>query len=237
MSRTHFANARTANARTATALASAVALGSLLAPELAHAEAPLANEVTATEPALSASEGRDSPTLFDSKPSHNAYNIYFAPSFGATTLNHHLAADIGIRGAYLLDEHWGVGLAAHAMGWDGRDGPNPTLDDRRQIGAAYGGLLLEYRLFPRSVVHGLFDATVGGGVVCTDDGRDDEECQGRRGFMMLESTSNVEVSLTHYLRVSVGAGYRLAFAPEHDGISGDELGGYVVRSNVALGWF
>jgi hypothetical protein len=222
------------------ALFVSIALGTSLSSALALAEAPVAAEATETNAVESApvGAGRDSsPTLFGGEPKHNPFNIYFAPSFGATTLNHHLAADIGVRGAYLLDEHWGIGLAAHAMGWDGRDGPNPTLDDSRKIGAAYGGLLLEYRLFPDSVVHGLFDATVGGGVVCTDDGRDDEECEGRRGFMMLESTSNVEVNLTHYLRISAGAGYRFAFASEHDGVSGGDLGGWVVRSSVALGWF
>jgi hypothetical protein len=209
-------------------------LGLCLAPA-AFAEEPLPSELSSAPAA--ATSVNDSPTLFDSTPSHNPFNIYFAPSLGATTLNHHLAADVGVRGVYLLDEHWGVGLAAHAMGWDGKDGPNPTLDDRREIGAAYGGLLVEYRLFPEYVVHGLFDATLGGGVVCTDDGRDDESCQGRRGFMMLETTSNVEVNLTHYLRLSAGAGYRFAVASEHDGVSGGDLGGFVVRSSIALGWF
>lgn len=221
------------------ALFSSLALGISLSSAAARAEAPPANEgvEVQTASASNPSNARDSgPALFG-EPRHNPFNIYFAPSIGATTLNHHLAADVGIRGAYLLDEHWGIGLAAHAMGWDGREGPNPRLEEGRQIGAAYGGLLLEYRLFPESVVHGLFDTTIGGGVVCTDDGRDDEECQGRRGFMMLESTSNVEVNVTHYLRLSVGAGYRFAFASEHDGISGGDLGGYVVRSNLALGWF
>jgi hypothetical protein len=186
------------------------------------------------------------PTLFAAHPHHRVhFGGYAAPSFGVTSLNDHTAFDIGARGAFIMNDRFGVGLAGYAMGWDGPSGDNPQLNKQHALAGGYGGLLLEYRVLPWFPIHGLIDTTFGGGFVCTSSHRvesdyDDHsrrECDEGRGFGMILPTASVEVNLTRFMRLSTGAGYRFAFARDRDGISGRDLSGWTARTNLQFGWF
>jgi hypothetical protein len=175
-------------------------------------------------------------TLFGGKSFGFRHHMYIAPAFGATSLNGHAAYNFGLRAAYLLNDNFSLGLAAYGMGWDGSNGDNRSLNDNRQLTGGYGGLLVEYRLLPQYVVHGVFDTTIGGGGICTRSTRDDD-CEASRGFGFVEPMANLELNVTDYMRVTLGGGYRFAFASERDGISGSDLSGFVGRTNIELGWF
>ena len=74
-----------------------------------------------------------------------------------------------------------------------------------------------------------------GGAICTRTS--DDECEEGRGFGFVEPTANLELNVTDYMRVTLGGGYRFAFASERDGISGSDLSGAVGRMNFEFGWF
>jgi len=234
-----------------------VVCASLLASTLGFAEEPDARERVAfneqtevrDDVGLSrrspvAAEEEVGPTLFTMRRHRAHLGGYGAPSFGVTSLNGHTAFDVGARGAFIVNDRFGIGLSGYAMGWDGPTGDNAELNKQHQLVGGYGGLLLEYRVLPWFPIHGLIDTTFGGGVVCTstrwanddDDGRR-RECQDSRGFGMILPTANIEVNLTRFLRLSTGAGYRFAFARDRNGISGRDLSGWTARTNLEFGWF
>jgi hypothetical protein len=200
----------------------------------------LADDSVASQESRSASlespESDRPDTLSGGKSFGFRRHMYIAPALGATSLNGHAAYNIGLRAAYLFNDNFALGLAGYAMGWDGSNGDNRFLNDNRQLSGGYGGVLIEYRLLPQYVLHGVFDTTLGGGAICTRSTRDDD-CEDGRGFAFVEPTANLELNVTEYMRVTLGGGYRFAFASERDGISGSDLSGFVGRSNLEFGWF
>jgi hypothetical protein len=216
----------------------------LLVPSAAHAAAPDAS--SSRESSLSAAAITASPTPErDMAPatlggrhgmiSHNGF--YLAPSLGTTSINGNLAYNVGFRGAWLVNRTFGLGLAGYGFGWDGRRGDNPTLSSDRRLNGGYGGLLMQYVIGSKHVVHGLIDTTVGGGYVCTDETDDGRDCNRGRSFFMVEPTASVEVNVTDFMRISLGGGYRLAAAEERQGVSGRDLSGFVARTNLEFGIF
>jgi hypothetical protein len=217
-----------------------LAIVSTVCLSLSLAASALADDSATSQRGASASlespESDRPDTLFGGKSFGFRNHMYIAPALGATSLNGHAAYNIGLRAAYLLNDNFAVGLAAYGMGWDGRNGDNRALNDDRQLSGGYGGVLIEYRLLPQYVVHGVFDTTIGGGGICTRSTREDD-CADGRGFGFVEPTASVELNLTDYMRITLGGGYRFAFASERDGISGSDLSGFVGRSNLEFGWF
>jgi hypothetical protein len=185
---------------------------------------------------LEAPESDRPDTLFGGRSYGFRHHMYIAPAIGATAINGHAAYNIGLRTAYMFNDNFALGLAAYGMGWDGSNGDNRILNDDRQLTGGYGGVLIEYRLLPQYVLHGVFDTTIGGGAICTRSTRDDD-CEDGRGFGFVEPTANLELNVTDYMRVTLGGGYRFAFASERDGISGSDLSGFVGRTNFEFGWF
>ncbi len=239
----------TAATESTTAPALAPAVPPAPAPVSAAPSAPghSTSPLVLSMPAAGQATAPDSsgPTLFGSPTRRHRFGAYGAPSFGVTSLNGHAAYNFGARGAFIIDDRFGIGLAGYAMGWDGSQGDNPNLSKDRELIGGYGGLLLEYRILPQFPVHGLIDTTFGAGFVCTsarDSNTDDDdsrrhECDDGRGFGVIEPTANIEVNLTRFMRLSAGGGYRFAFAPDRDGISGHDLSGLTMRTNLQFGWF
>ena len=204
-----------------------IALASTLVSSLALATEPLASITPVVQSGATVSDQAETPTLFGSGARKVRIGGYGAPSIGITTINGHAAFDLGARGALVLNDRFGIGLAGAVMGWDGDRGENPGLSNQRELIGGYGGLLLEYRIVPQFPIHGRIDTIIGGGVVCTsleqsfdDDGHEGRDCDRSRGFAMVEPTANVEMNLTRFMRLSVGGGYRFAFAREKNGIDG-----------------
>jgi len=167
---------------------------------------------------------------------HNGW--YVGPSLGSTMINGNIAANIGVKAAWLANHSYGLGLAAYGFGWNGRTEDNPTLRSDRRLNGGYGGVLFQYILFPNRMVHGLIDATVGGGFVCTRlKVDDDDECQSGRGFFMVAPTMGFEINVTDFMRAGASGGYRFAAAETRDGVSGTDLGGFIAVANVTFGQF
>ena len=167
---------------------------------------------------------------------HNGW--YVGPSLGSTMVNGNIAANIGIKAAWLANRNYGLGLAAYGFGWTGRTEDNPTLSSDRRLNGGYGGVLMQYIVMPNRLVHGFIDATVGGGFVCTRLKVDNEdECKSGRGFFMVAPTMGFELNVTDFMRAGASGGYRFAAAETRDGVSGSDLGGFIAVANFSFGQF
>jgi hypothetical protein len=155
---------------------------------------------------------------------------YLAPTAGFTSFNGKLAYLPGLRGAIMLNERFGVGLAGHLIG------SNDTYigdDQVREVGA-YGGFYFQYVLRSTDLVHAYADATVGRGGWCQQTV--DDECDGR-SFTFIEPTINVEVNLARNVRLAAGVGYRGAVAERTAGYSRTSMSGVVARTSLVVGVF
>jgi hypothetical protein len=156
---------------------------------------------------------------------------YLAPTAAFTTINGHLGYLPGLRGAFMLNNRLGVGLAVNFMATE-----HTYLGDHnaRQVGA-YGGAYAQYVFRSGQLVHAYADATVGSGGWCQQSVGDD--CDGRK-FVFLEPTLNVEVNLTRNVRLATGVGYRLAVAEKNlASESRRDMAGIVARTSIVVGVF
>lgn len=85
----------------------------------------------------------------------------------------------------------------------------------------YGGLLLEYTLFPKSVVHVTFPVLIGAGgayyitkeyyfQVDEDDWDKDSKVLDSKAFFVVEPGIRAEVNITKFMRFNAGVSYRYA---------------------------
>ncbi len=165
---------------------------------------------------------------------------YVAPTFGMTGIDGHPGYFTGLRGAFVMNRTFGIGLAASGFGWDVMRSDSPTSSVDRRIAGGYGGLLLQYNVASDRLVHGFVDTTIGGGAACYDghDANRWESCQSATAFFVFEPSANVEVNVTRFMRVAVGAGYRLALTDTmNKGLGTSDLGGPLARANLEFGQF
>src|SRR5437868_2337558 len=96
----------------------ALASGPAAAPALARldVEAPDTADTTAAPETIAGRRG---------VLTHNGW--YVGPSFGSTMVNGNLAVNAGVKGAWLANRSYGLGLSAYGFGWDGSTQDNPTL--------------------------------------------------------------------------------------------------------------
>jgi hypothetical protein len=155
---------------------------------------------------------------------------YLAPTAGFTSFNGKLAYLPGLRGAIMLSQRFGVGLAANLVGTnDTHLGDN----DVREVGA-YGGFYFQYVLRSTDLVHAYVDTTLGRGGWCQQSANDD--CDGRQ-FAFIEPTANVELNLARNVRLAAGVGYRGAIAEKTAGFSRGSMSGVVARTSLVMGVF
>jgi hypothetical protein len=175
---------------------------------------------------------RPTQTVFEpGQPPLHYSGWYVAPTAGFTSVKGDLAYIPGIRGAIMLNQRFGAGLAVNFLGTD-----RTRLRDKdvREVGA-YGGFYFQYVFRSTDVVHAYADATLGEGGWCQQSVGDD--CAGRK-FWLAEPTLNVEVNLTRNVRLATGLGYRFALAERiESGQSRRDLAGFVARTSVVIGVF
>lgn len=156
--------------------------------------------------------------------------LYIAPTAGFTSFANQTGYVAGLRGALMVNQQFGVGLAGNFIGTSNTRFAD---DEVRDVGV-YGGLYLQYVFRSTELLHGYADTTIGGGSFCP---RSDGDTCADRDFAFVEPTVNLEVNLTRNLRLAAGVGYRFAFAEDGPGLSSGDLSGTVARTSLIVGIF
>ena len=126
----------------------------------------------------------------------------------------------GISGGMVIDHNFSIGLMGR--GWTNRNGmyyPEVTDTAGAYLEGGYGGLLLEYTLFPKSVIHVTFPVIIGGGGASyvTDDEYsgwdedDNDDCKNvidTDEFFVFEPGVRAEINVFKFMKLNAGVSYR-----------------------------
>jgi hypothetical protein len=126
----------------------------------------------------------------------------------------------GLSAGLIIDHNFTIGITGRS--WCNRDEvyfPNAKDTTGAYLEGGYGGLLLEYTLFPKSVVHVTFPVMIGaGGLTYTSRYQytewDEDEWDthykslGSDAFFIVEPGIMAEVTIFKFMRLDAGVGYR-----------------------------
>jgi hypothetical protein len=156
-------------------------------------------------------------TLFDK-------GVEFSP-FGAlvlktTDVDRDLSFLIGARGGFTINRTLSIGAGAYGLV---NDIKAPVED--LYLDMAYGGLEVEYIHFPDNLIHpGLFLLVGGGAVSFRDSDYNDQSDEDV--FFVIEPAAFLEMNITTFFRLSIGAGYRSVSGVSLGGLSNADLSGF-----------
>jgi hypothetical protein len=170
---------------------------------------------------------------------------YGAPVFKFTQIGtNEVGLFFGLRTGFIMNDYFSLGLGANILF-------NPI--DRSKIGGytyigpdsvvnmAYGGILLEYYIFPKSFIHVSIGVLIGGGAFAFQDGNywqyQKFNPQTLNGFFTLEPEVNVFINITKFFRIGVGATYRYVTGIKDPNITDAKLCGFGGQLMLQFGWF
>jgi hypothetical protein len=124
---------------------------------------------------------------------------------------------VGLSTGVIINHNFILGLTGRA--WPKTDQLyfEDVADTGVYLEGGYGGLLIEYTLFPKSVVHVTFPVLIGAGgvnyVTCKkdDDNLDDHHRKiDSKAFFVVEPGVRAEINLFKFMRLNAGVSYRYA---------------------------
>jgi len=134
---------------------------------------------------------------------------YFVFTSGYSVIDDKHAVLFGGRFGWLPARSLGVGLGA--TGFINEYHYEPYLDRDVFLAGGYGGLYIEPVLMPRWPVHLSFPVLLGAGgisYVTKEPNRDNNYIEDTQAFLLAEPGAEIELNLTRFFRMSVGATYR-----------------------------
>ncbi|MBU0488006.1 MAG: hypothetical protein KKD31_08665 [Bacteroidetes bacterium] len=177
-------------------------------------------------------------TLLGSDVSHGGYG---ALTMGVTNINGETGMTTGIRGAWVIGHSISLGIAANGFVsdffWSDR------LSSQTGLTGGYGGLLIEPIILPRSPVHVSFPCVIGvGGVANLQRGvwaynEYDYYASDADVFIVFEPAAEVELNVTRFFRLGIGASYRIVNDLDLFGVSSEALDGLNVGVSIKFGKF
>jgi hypothetical protein len=167
--------------------------------------------------AMAQSDPQQTQTLFRN-PQHIGW--YVAPEFGYTRFDDKDVFLSGVSGGVIFNHSFSLGLAGYGIvNSSSLQYSDIIPPDDLYLYGGYGGLKMEYRMFPSKVTHVSFPLLIGGGALSYNRNNDMnynymEESYASDGFFVLEPGVMLGVNLIKFMRLDVGVTYR--FAPNID---------------------
>jgi hypothetical protein len=135
---------------------------------------------------------------------------YCSFSTGYSTINNMDAIMFGGRFSWMASHSMGIGMGA--TGFMNEFHYEPSIDRDVFLTGGYGGLYIEPIIFPRLPVHLSFPVLLGfGGIsfISVDNDFNENFLEDSKAFLLIEPAAEFELNLTRFLRLAVGASYRL----------------------------
>jgi hypothetical protein len=179
-------------------------------------------------------------TLFGN-PTHVGW--WVSPDFMYTQYDGNDVFQGGISGGVILNHNFSLGLGGYGI----MNSYNLEYDDifpaeSAYLYGGYGGLKVEYRLKPASVLHVAFPLLLGGGSMMygKDPGvndPDENEDYISDGFFVFEPGVMMGVNLVKFMRLDIGATYRFASGLELPTVGSDFMNGVSGVVSLKFGKF
>lgn len=155
----------------------------------------------------------------------------------------------GIGGGMIINHNLTIGLTGH--GWTNRNGmfyPEVTDTVGAYLEGGYGGLLLEYTLFPKSPVHVTFPIMIGGGGASyvtdmeypewdEDEWDTSHKTLDTDHFFTIEPGVRAEVNILKFMRFNAGVSYRYVGGLHLINTSSDMMNGFTATAGLKFGKF
>lgn len=192
---------------------------------------------------ITRAEDKPMRTVFSS-PGHTGW--WIGPESAITRIDGRNAFLAGLSGGLIVDHTFSIGVTAKAL----LNSPDLYFDDvlstdRVFLYGGYGGLRLEGRLFPHSVVNVAFPVIIGGGgAMYSTWGKQqwypsngDDYTYAWDAFFLVEPGVTLGINVLRFLRVDIGASYR--YIPDLDlpATDDDMLNGFNATVGLRLGRF
>jgi hypothetical protein len=135
---------------------------------------------------------------------------YCSFSTGYSNINNLDAILFGGRFSWMASHSLGIGMGA--TGFINEFHYEPAIDRNVFLTGGYGGLYIEPVLLPRFPVHLSFPVLFGfGGIsfISKDIEFDENFLEDSKAFLLIEPSAELELNLTRFLRLAIGASYRL----------------------------
>jgi hypothetical protein len=159
-------------------------------------------------------------------------DIVVAPLLKFSQVNDEFAFFAGGRLGWIINSRYVLGLEGH---WLVNDVPGPSTRTglRPDLAMKYGGITLEYIIRPEDVVHFSLSSLFAMGSVEYDfsPARDDDT------YWVVEPALNVYLSLTQYLQLGLGVGYRYVSDVDLDVLEGEDLSGVAATLSINFGTY
>jgi hypothetical protein len=158
------------------------------------------------------------------------------PVWKATRLNGETAFLSGGRGGWIINHAFVIGGGGYGTLADVRTNLTGAGGKRLYLRMEYGGLELEYIRHSAKLVHWTVQSLFGTGrVLLKEHDPEFENASDRIG--VVDAGLNLEMNVVKWMRVNAGAGYRLVFGVDTDGLNEGDLGGGCVQVTLKFGGF
>jgi hypothetical protein len=185
---------------------------------------------------LYAQDGSEPETLFGNSFSKIKKNIghFEAPTFGVTSMDGSIAFLASFRGGIILNEK--ISLGAYYVTSVNEVVPeSETLSDVYMDYWSFGGVF-EYTIKSKKLVHVSFPLYIGLGEVQMDNDEGDAGL-GEANFFQIEPSALLEVNLHKYVRLNMGAGYRMVGAMQYRNFDQSDISGFTGYVGLKFGLF
>lgn len=172
---------------------------------------------------------------------------YITPEVKFGKLHEDYALMVGGRIGTSINDNFVIGLGGYGLTTD-----NDFAFDTVNIGMGYGGLFLEYVFFSNKAVHFSIPVMIGaGGFTLYEAGSTDiwdswddwdnwdnwdNELENTAAFI-IEPGISLEVNLTKFMRMNLGASYRLVQFTALDRLSDQDLSCFAISFGLKFGFF
>jgi hypothetical protein len=153
----------------------------------------------------------------------------------------------GISGGMVINHNFSIGLSGR-MWYDPHDYTEFSDTSLAYFVGGYGGVLLEYTLLPKSLVHVTFPVMVGGGGAAYIEDWDYDKYKNENYnhdlkvydndfFFVIEPGVRAEVSLLPFMRLNAGVSYRFTSGLELLETPSDKLNSFNINMGIKFGKF
>jgi len=181
---------------------------------------------------------RQMQTILGDNVDHGGYG---ALMFNYSQINGKDAFLFGIRGGWMIDHVFTVGLGGY--GFFNNASVDNMVDGNYDLAGGYGGLLLEATILPSKPVHLSIPVLIGaGGVAALDHWSypydyDEYYVTSSDAFFVIEPGVELELSLVKFMRLGFAVTYRYCRDVDMVGISQDGLNGFNFGMTMKFGKF
>jgi len=180
-------------------------------------------------------------TLFSAKKGKTTIGAYGVPAAKLTPIDGKFAVLTGGYGGVLLNKKIMLGAGAYSLVNNVKMPTLNTAGYQDYVNLWYTGFVGEYIHNSDKLVHWTAGALIGGGAVGRrdkwDDDFDHDHVYNNTGFFVAEPFANLELNITKFLRLDIGASYRYIAGSNTDGITDGKLSGPSVHLGIKAGKF